>query len=629
MIGKFITLVWLKIKTTPKKTFGVIFFLVIAFYLSFPEIKTPNAKNNLATTIITEPEIPKIQKYFYANKDETGPDNIMAKAYLVGDLNTGEIIISKNQDQKSPMASVSKLMTAYVSTQIAPKDDTVTISKKALETQGTNGELKLGQKIKTTDILYPLLLESSNDAAEAIAEHFGRDIFISKMNQQAQNLQMLSTSYEDPSGLSPQNQSTVSDLFKLAGYVKQNKPELFQITTKRSISNKKQTWSNISQFLGDAGYLGGKSGFTNAARQTVISLFSLPLSEKGYRPVAITLLSTPDRHKDVENILKYLKKNIYYGGETDATTAWVKEKIGAPNIKDPDFVKLAFAGDIMLDRGVKNSVRKNFNNDYSALFSKLKILKDSDITFANLEGTASDRGEDLKNLYSFRMDGEVVPAIAGSGINILSVTNNHMGDWGRIAFIDTLARLKENEIAYTGGGNNQEEVEAPTIIEKYGMKIGYLGFSDKGPDGLQAGADIAGILSTKNPRFEEIIKNASKQVDYLVIYFHFGEEYKTDHNKRQETLAHLAVDNGAKIVIGSHPHVVQDFETYKNSYIAYSLGNFIFDQKFSAKTMEGMLLQVKLKKDGTMSVNKNIVKLNSAFQPDKVVLGKEEKVKFK
>ena len=115
----------------------------------------------------------------------------MAKAYLVGDLNTGEIIISKNQDQKSPMASVSKLMTAYVSTQIMQKDDTVTISKKALETQGTNGELKLGQKIKTTDILYPLLLESSNDAAEAIAEHFGRDIFISKMNRQAQNLQIL------------------------------------------------------------------------------------------------------------------------------------------------------------------------------------------------------------------------------------------------------------------------------------------------------------------------------------------------------------------------------------------------------------------------------------------------------
>ena len=573
----------------------------------------------------------KKPQYFYVNKDTNGQPKISAKAFLVGDLNTGEVILAKNQDQKFPIASMSKLMTALVTSLIMTPEDIAQVSKKALATEGTNGELRLGEKIKTSDLLYPLLLESSNDAAEVLAEYFTRDNFIIKMNQEAEKLQMTSTSFEDPSGLSSNNQSTVSDIFKLTGHLTQQQPDLFKITTKRSYSNKKHSWSNISQFLGEDGYLGGKSGYTDPAKQTVVSLFSLPLGQSGLRPIAITLLQSSDRFKDVESILKYLKKNIYYGGEADANTNWVQEKIGMPDIKDPNFVTLTFAGDIMLDRGVKNSVRKNFNNDYSKLFEKSDIaslLKKSDIVFANLEGTASDKGADLKNLYSFRMDPEVIPALKGAGISVLSLANNHIGDWGRLAFTDTLPRLKENEILYTGGGNNKEEAETPAIIEKYGMKIGFLGFSDKGPDYMAAKTDKAGILLVNDPNFDEIIKRASQQVDYLVVTFHFGEEYQTKHNGRQESLAHRAVDAGAKIVIGSHPHVVEDTEVYKNSFIAYSLGNLIFDQSWSKPTMQGMILEIKLNKDGSMTAKKDITQLNSAFQLDTITKGKEEKVKF-
>jgi poly-gamma-glutamate synthesis protein (capsule biosynthesis protein) len=234
------------------------------------------------------------------------------------------------------------------------------------------------------------------------------------------------------------------------------------------------------------------------------------------------------------------------------------------------------------------------------------------------------------------MDPSVIPALKGAGIDILSVANNHVGDWGREAYIDTLARLKENEILYTGGGS-KSEAETPTIIEKYGIKIGFLGFSDVGPNWMEArttpneNGDIEypGLLLASNPRFDEIVKNASKQVDYLIVSFHFGEEYKATHKARQAELAHKAIDAGAKIVIGSHPHVVEDTEVYKNGYIAYSLGNFIFDQKFSADTMQGMLLELKLGKDGSLTAKKNMVKLNKVFQPDKVILGKEEEVKFK
>ena len=607
--------------------------LVIIIFNKINYAKIQETGNNTAIAIqsLTPEEIKEEKpRYFYLNNASEEP-KVGAIAYLVGDLNTGEVILSKNQNQKFPIASVSKLMTALVTREITNQNDVAQVSKKALATKGTNGNLRVGEKIKTTDLLYPLLLESSNDAAEVLAEHFGRDIFIKKMNQQSEILKMSETFYKDPSGLSEKNQSTVSDIFKLVGYLNQQKKDLLEITTKRSYSNKKHSWSNINQFIQKDGYFGGKSGYTDPAKQTVVSLFNLPLGQTGYRPIAITLLQSADRQRDVETILKYLNKNIYYGGSADANTNWVEERVGMPNIKDLDFVTLAFGGDIMLDRGVKNSVRKNFNNDYSKLFEKpdlVNLLKKVDIIFANLEGAASDKGADLKNLYSFRMDPTVVPALKNAGMSILSVANNHIGDFGRIAFIDTLGLLKENEILYTGGGLDKAEAETPAIIEKYGIKIGFLGFSDKGPDYMIADKEKAGILLANDPNFDEIIKNASEQVDYLVVSFHFGEEYQTKHNERQKYLAHKAVDNGAKIIIGHHPHVIQDTEIYKNSFIIYSLGNFIFDQTFSAETMEGMLLNIKLWRDRNMTVRKDILKLNKTFQPDKIIKGKEEKIKF-
>ncbi len=610
--------------------FGV---LVSSFLFSF--LKIGNALENTKTILFAGSMSPKENqsgkaKYFYINKSEGVQPKVSAQAFLVGDLKTGEVILSKNQETKFPMASVSKLMTALVTSELAKSEDVVTVSKRALATLGQNGELRAGEKIRATDLIYPLLLESSNDAAEALAEHFGRDNFLQKMNMQAEQLMMSSTSYEDPSGLSANNKSTAADLFKLAGYIEAKRGELFDITAKRSFSASKHNWSNISQFLGKEGYAGGKSGYTDAALQSGVAIFELPLGESGTRPVGITLLRSLDRKKDIENILKYLGSYVYYGGETDATRTWVEEKVGMPPIYEPSFVTLSFLGDLMLDRGVRSSVVRNFANDYSSLFEKIpaKLLKNSDIAFANLEGTASDQGVDGGNLYSFRMDPGVVPALAGSGLDVLSLANNHVGDWGRSAYIDTLSRLTENEILYTGGGMSEAEAEKPIIIEKHSTKIGYLGFSDVGPAWMEAGTEKAGLLLASDPRFDEIIQNAASQVDFLIVSFHWGDEYKTTHNARQEHLAHRAVDNGAKLVIGHHPHVTQDTEIYKESFIAYSLGNFIFDQSWSKPTMQGMLLQVKLWKDGSMDIKKNTTYQNSVFQLDRVTEGKEDKIKF-
>lgn len=612
----------------PPVIIGIFF---ASFLLKISQEKLFQIKNteNINEAMALKPFTPQEKtslEYSYFVKNINKKPKVLAKAYLVGDLENGNTILEKNSTEKLPIASVSKLMTALVFSDVSDKEDLIPVTKQALKTEGENGNLILNEKIKAGEILYPLLLESSNDAAEAIALHFGRNVFMQKMNEKAKDLEIKKTHFEDPSGLSPGNESTPADLFKLVQHIKEKNSDLLKITTEKSFKNKKHAWFSNSQFLRKEGYLGGKSGYTDEALQTVVSLFSIPLGENSNRSIAIVLLGSKDRRKDVENILKYLRENIYYGKETDISSAWVKN---IPQVEDQNFVSFLFAGDIMLDRGVRNSVVKNFNNDYSALFEKLDMLKKDDIVFANLEGVASDKGKDIGNLYSFRMNPSIIPALSGAGINILSVANNHIGDWGRLAYIDTLGRLKENEILYTGGGMNIDEAQKPVILEKYGIKIGFLGFSDKGPEFMKADKESAGILLANNPDFDEIIKNASKQVDYLIVSFHFGEEYQTKHNKRQEDLAHKAIEDGAKIVIGHHPHVVEDTEVYKNGYIAYSLGNFIFDQSWSEPTMQGMLLELKLDRNGAMSVRKNIIKLNSAFQPDKIIKGAEEKVKFK
>ena len=260
---------------------GIIFILILGiFSASFllkanQEEKIAPREETLLRAEKNEPE------YFYFNKNPNQQPKVSAKAYLVGDLDTGEIILKKNERERLPIASVSKLVTALVTLAPGHDGDVTQISKSALATYGKNGNFSLGEKIGIKELLYPLLLESSNDAAEALAEFFGRENFIKKMNQQARILDLPNTSFEDTSGLSENNQSTVLDLFKLAGFIKQEKPDLLTITKQGSYSNKKHNWSSNNQFLRAEGYLGGKSGFTDPALESVVSLFSLPLSESG------------------------------------------------------------------------------------------------------------------------------------------------------------------------------------------------------------------------------------------------------------------------------------------------------------------------------------------------------------
>ncbi len=300
----------------------------------------------------------------------------------------------------------------------------------------------------------------------------------------------------------------------------------------------------------------------------------------------------------------------------------IQEEVKIP--EPPKITKISFVGDMMFDRSVRTSVNKNFKGDYNELFIHLKELANSDILFGNLEGPVSDVGNNVGSKYSFRMDPLVPSTLVNAGFDIVSFANNHVGDWNVKAFEDTLKRLGEVNLKQTGAGMNKTEAEQVTIIERNGVKFGFIGFSDVGPAWMEAKENKSGILLANNPRFKEIISNAKQNVDVLIVSFHWGDEYKKIHNKRQETLAHSAVDSGADMVIGHHPHVMQDIEVYNGAPIVYSLGNFIFDQYFSVDTMQGMLFEATFEDKTLKDTKSRIITLNKKYQPDGIYESVEE-----
>ncbi|MEI6316804.1 MAG: CapA family protein [bacterium] len=281
----------------------------------------------------------------------------------------------------------------------------------------------------------------------------------------------------------------------------------------------------------------------------------------------------------------------------------------------PQTLTFGFAGDIMLDRGVRVSVNKNFSGVYSRLFANAQFLAQPDITFANLEGPVSDTGTNKHNLYSFRMDPKVIPALKSAGVDVVSFANNHIEDWRAPAFNDTLKRLSDAGILACGAGLTKSDVIKPAIIQQNGYKVGFICFSDVGPNAFAATATSSGILLASDPDFDSIIKNAKSQVDDLVVSFHSGIEYQTVHNARQEEIFKRAVDDGADLVVGAHPHVAEDIQTYKGITMMYSLGNFIFDQSFSKNTMQGLFVTATLKDKVFTDIVPHTVVLDKNFAP--------------
>ncbi len=257
------------------------------------------------------------RRHLYKLKDNRWQPRVTANSYLLADLDTGEIILEKRSKVVVPIASISKLLTALTAEEELNLSQLAAVSPAAVAAYGTAGHLRTGEKIAIKDLFYPLLLESSNDAAEVLAESGNRTTFINKMNEKAKALGLFHTSFEDPSGLSENNVSTAADLFRLIKFFYSEKKELLDLTCRQNYFSGRHLWRNANQLSRLPGYLGGKNGFTDEARKTAIALYAVPIEGSlTKKNIAVIVLQSESLTSDVKTMIEYLKKNIHHGQTT-------------------------------------------------------------------------------------------------------------------------------------------------------------------------------------------------------------------------------------------------------------------------------------------------------------------------
>ncbi len=235
---------------------------------------------------------------------KTGDNKITADAYIVKDLSDEKgLRLAYNADRILPIASLTKLVTAEVARRLIPKDARISINKSIMATYGNTAQFRVGETFVAGDLIYPLLMVSSNDAAEAFAQSYGRNKFISAMNDFAQSVGAYRTYFADPSGLSEKNISTANDLVIIMDWLRQHDPEVIAITQLKSKTVRSHTWVNPTHFLSWSNYAGGKNGYTPEADRTAVSLFKI--GEKTY---AVAVLGSSSRDADELRLLEKIKK---------------------------------------------------------------------------------------------------------------------------------------------------------------------------------------------------------------------------------------------------------------------------------------------------------------------------------
>lgn len=230
-----------------------------------------------------------------------------AKAYLAADLRSNQVLYAEQETEAFPIASVTKLMTALVATEYLNLDTVTRVPKEALVYTSVP-RFTAGEEISVYQLLFPLLTESSNEAAEIIARHYGREQFIERMNQKAASIGMGHTVYVDPSGAAAENISTPEDLFMLAKYLYNNRSFVFNITSGKLKGSAygATVFANLQNFndlVGHEYFFGGKVGQTIAAGETNLSVFEIPVGTTT-RPVALVVLGAEDSEHDLSLLLK-------------------------------------------------------------------------------------------------------------------------------------------------------------------------------------------------------------------------------------------------------------------------------------------------------------------------------------
>jgi poly-gamma-glutamate synthesis protein (capsule biosynthesis protein) len=252
-----------------------------------------------------------------------------------------------------------------------------------------------------------------------------------------------------------------------------------------------------------------------------------------------------------------------------------KSLVDLENLDPEKLVTLTATGDVIPARSV-NYKMASYNNFKYPFEKTADFLKEADLTFVNLEAPLTKNCPVTREGMVFCGSQRFVEGLTGAGVDIVSLANNHSGNYGKEGLEQTIQLLTENHLDYTGLDNI-------LIKEIKGQRFAFLGFNGVGPS-----FDKADI--------KEKIIEAKTKADLVIVAPHWGKEYVSvpevspgvaPDNPRE--IAHLMIDSGADLIIGNHPHWVQGLEMYKGRLITYALGNFIFDQMWSQETREGVV----------------------------------------
>lgn len=257
-------------------------------------------------------------------------------------------------------------------------------------------------------------------------------------------------------------------------------------------------------------------------------------------------------------------------------------------------VRLLAVGDVMLGRSVNTKMVSKADWKYPFL-ETAEFLKTADITFGNLESPFGFTCPISNEGFVFCADRRSVEGLVYAGFDVMSLANNHIYNQGSAGVQLTKEVLSTNSITGITHGDFE-------VFESNGIKVGIIAF-----DATTQSIDIEQLKDT--------VVAANNQADIVIVSFHWGAEYVTDPSTQQQLLGRAAVDAGAKLVIGHHPHWVQTVEEYRVGLIVYSLGNFVFDQMWSAETRIGHIGEFVLTKDRVDSHLLHTVKIYDYAQP--------------
>jgi poly-gamma-glutamate synthesis protein (capsule biosynthesis protein) len=260
-------------------------------------------------------------------------------------------------------------------------------------------------------------------------------------------------------------------------------------------------------------------------------------------------------------------------------------------------------GDVMLGRRV--GARMARLGDFGAPFRRTAArLAAADLAFGNFESTlARGRPTVQPPGQSFAANPRALEGIRRAGLDLLSLANNHAADFGPASLLETLRLFEEARIATVGAGRDEARARAPAILERGGVRFGFLAFNAIGETPAPGAARPGAVRIRMQPRLGPLdrddleafladVRALRPRVDVLVVYPHWGRQYSHRAHPDQREVARAIVRAGVDLVVGTHPHWVGGAEIYRGKLIAYSLGNFVFDMDFSQKTQEGLALEL-------------------------------------